>query len=298
MRISKVLGPRDSDMRTNLKGKIRNYNVPKDNPLLALHEAVVNSFHSIYEARTQNRHAGSITVRILREDTSGNPIVPINGFSVTDDGIGFNDTNFESFCTAESTNKEDIGGKGVGRFAWLVVFKKAEVDSVYGTHAGTFRRAFIFNDLLEENLAGTPCTGSETSTTVKMVGAQEDYYRQIPKNIGDIAQALVEHCAPLLMRDDAPAFTLIDGETSVDLLAHFHEFRSRDAYTDNIVVGGKDFTAIVFRFKKGHHKISFAAHGRLVTSRNVKKMLPGIPATLGDDEFVIACYVQGAVLDA
>jgi hypothetical protein len=285
-------------VRTDIRGKIKNFGVPKDNPLLAVYEAIANSFHSIYEARKQSRAAGIIDVRILRETSrEGEGLPYINGFSVSDDGIGFDDDNYASFCTAESTRKESIGGKGVGRFAWLVVFRHAYVDSVYRVEAGSFRRTFEFDANLDDELPGDPAADVEPFTVVKMVGIKNEYYHGLPKDVGEIAQAIVEHCAPMLSREDAPELTLSDGTAVLNLREYFEEYRSKWAYTEDIEVCGTQLSATVLRAKKGQHRISFAAHGRLVTSRYLSKLLPGIPPVLGDDGFVVTCYVQGDILD-
>ncbi len=46
----------------------------------------------------------------------------ITGFTIADNGIGFDGPNFESFLRADSQHKEARGGKGVDRFCWLKAF--------------------------------------------------------------------------------------------------------------------------------------------------------------------------------
>ena len=104
-------------LKTNLEGKVRNLPHFKSEALLPLFEAVVNSIQAIEERG--NLSSGEIEVRVVREeqgtlgdlDESG-----ITGFSVTDNGIGFNQLNYESFETSDSIHKQALGGKGVGRF--------------------------------------------------------------------------------------------------------------------------------------------------------------------------------------
>ena len=284
-------------MKTDIRGRIRNYTVPKENPLMAVHEAITNSFHSIYDARAKGLPAGMITIEVLREARNGNGLPYVNGFEVTDDGVGFDDENYSSFCTAESTRKERIGGKGVGRFAWLVVFRTASIDSVYRNGSGNLRRAFEFDTNLDENIAAVPTDEAERRTAVRMIGINNDYHPAMPKSIDEIAQAIVEHCAPMLLRDDAPVLVLKDGSLEIDLADYFRKLSADRAVTLDFTIGNKALKATVFRANRGEHRISFAAHGRVVTGRKLASFLPGLPPTLGSDGFVVTCFVQGDVLD-
>ena len=54
---------------------------------------------------------------------------PIEAFIVTDTGVGFTDTNYDSFQTVDSPYKAAHGGKGLGRFLWLKAFLRVEIES-------------------------------------------------------------------------------------------------------------------------------------------------------------------------
>ena len=71
-------------------------------------------------------------------------ISEINNMIVTDNGSGFDENNFSSFLESDSTYKEAIGGKGVGRFSWLHAFEKAEIESVYLDGDTPVKRSFVF----------------------------------------------------------------------------------------------------------------------------------------------------------
>src|SRR5690606_20856664 len=109
----------------------------KTEALLPVFEAVINSIHAIEDRKNFNQ--GKITVRVIREkdiqkplglegedisSESSEELRNIINFEIEDNGIGFNNENFESFNTAESTFKLERGGKGVGRFYWLKAFDK------------------------------------------------------------------------------------------------------------------------------------------------------------------------------
>ena len=93
--------------------------------------------------------------------------------------MGFNDDNFKSFNTADSTYKLHRGGKGVGRFLWLKAFDKVEIESIYGQNGTKRLRKFEFskkkwvirksNDLFESD--------EDLRTQVKLIGFKEEYRR-------------------------------------------------------------------------------------------------------------------------
>jgi hypothetical protein len=170
-------------MQTNLAGRLRNTPLPFTGGLLPLFEAVVNSIHGIEEAGISG-DGGAITVEILRkpkqrqlelertEKKKGpGALEDIIGFKVTDNGIGFTDSNLESFETLDSDYKAAKGGRGVGRLFWLKAFGSVHVVSVYKASTGRpKRRVFDFDarigvaPISDEELAGEQPAGS-TSTT-------------------------------------------------------------------------------------------------------------------------------------
>src|SRR5208283_4584647 len=107
----------------------RNTPLPISRGLHCVFEAVVNSIHSIAELSTDPDY-GAIDVQILRvpqaslqlEDDKpkrGAPTVEdIVGFTVTDNGVGFNEPNMSSFETLDSDYKASQGCRGVGRLLW------------------------------------------------------------------------------------------------------------------------------------------------------------------------------------
>src|SRR5690606_39069795 len=119
-------------LQTNLKGRLRNTSLPKSHGLMPVFEAVVNSIHSIEEKK--NSDNGRVILRINRAtqeslDFDAKSLPPILGFTMTDNGCGFDETNFKSFETLDSDHKIDKGCRGVGRLMWLKVFDLVEVES-------------------------------------------------------------------------------------------------------------------------------------------------------------------------
>jgi len=116
----------------------------------------------------------------------------IVAFTITDNGSGFTDDNFSSFCTAFSSAKADRGGKGIGRFSWLVICNTADVDSVYAGSDGKWhRRSFRFraaddwiDSAKEEVVEGV----DEFSTVVRLSGINESYTEALRKGTKVIAE--------------------------------------------------------------------------------------------------------------
>jgi hypothetical protein len=97
-------------LSTNLHGRLRNTNLPQSHGLMPLYEAVINSIHAIEEAGLRTVD-GLIDVEIKRspqyqltfdkKKRGADASDEIIGFTVTDNGIGFNDANMKSFETLD-----------------------------------------------------------------------------------------------------------------------------------------------------------------------------------------------------
>ena len=108
-------------MNTNLKGRLRNTSLPHSQGLLPVFEAVVNSMQGIDSV--SNPDQAGIVVEIVRspqsslslDDGRGKrgapPTSPIVGFKIIDDGVGFDDANFQSFETLDTDYKAKHGAK-------------------------------------------------------------------------------------------------------------------------------------------------------------------------------------------
>src|SRR5712691_1707737 len=153
-------------MDFDLPRSIKHTRLLYSDALLPVLEAVINSIHAINESDL-HRH-GTIRIDIGRDQ--GQPSLPfdnatkgalqhIRSFTILDDGIGFTDVHFRSFCTADTQQKASLGGKGIGRFLWLKAFDHAEIESTYkASDNKVYKRRFF--------LRLTP-TGVEDHTRVE-----------------------------------------------------------------------------------------------------------------------------------
>jgi hypothetical protein len=140
-------------MKATIRGRVRNTKLAKTKPLMPLFEAVINAFQSTDEAGGSGH---VIDISVERESPAlGLPTdkhCPIIGFSVADTGIGFTDSNFQSFDEMDSPYKAAQGGKGLGRFYWLVAFDGVRIESDYRGSAGQMQHRwfdFVPGDSIE-----------------------------------------------------------------------------------------------------------------------------------------------------
>ena len=105
-------------MKMDVIGRVKNVQLPVSKPLLPLFEAIMNSIQSIEDVKEKN---GTIDVEVIRD--SSTTLLPedrgtadITGFIIKDNGIGFDEKNYEAFLTSDTTYKASRGGKGIGRF--------------------------------------------------------------------------------------------------------------------------------------------------------------------------------------
>lgn len=304
-------------MNTNLVGRVRHTKLPKTSGLLPLFETVVNSIHSIEEAGLSSVN-GKIAIQIVRNtqiplnlstgDNKRGPeaVEDIVGFKVSDNGIGFNDVNMESFMTLDSEHKANKGCLGVGRLLWLKAFQSVKVSSVYEDSNGELsRRDFEFSvpaGVSNEDKGDVPA-GSARKTSVHLDGFVESYRDNARKTADAIANSLFEHCLWYFVRPGgAPTIVLTDGSDSIPLDRVFEDHMYASAETDTISIKETNFelTHVKLRTNSSQsHVIAYCAASRLVKEENIRGKIPGLYGRITDEngEFVYACYVGSTYLD-
>lgn len=303
-------------IETNLHGRLRNTSLPASNGLLPVFEAVSNSIHAIEDAGIPSQQ-GRITVQINRDpqstlgfdqeskrpgpDAKGD----IVGFTITDNGVGFNDANMESFRTLDSEYKASRGGRGVGRLLWLKAFDRAEIASVYiADNNSQKKRAFLFDarqGVSEPSL--TDAKDEARSTQIRLIGFAKKFREPAPKTAKVIARNLFEHCLWYFVRPGgAPTIVIVDDDETIDLNNVYDEHMVAGATTESIELKGSKFDLIHIKLSASSargHNIAFCAANRLVTQESLKGKIPGLFGTLCDDDtaFLYECYVSSPLLD-
>ncbi|WP_316192058.1 hypothetical protein [Bradyrhizobium sp. SZCCHNRI3018] len=263
----------------------------------------MNSFQAIRDAK---RRDGFIQIEmerdaILLEEEQGK----IRAFTITDNGIGLNDANFDSFNTAFSDHKLARGGKGLGRFTWLKAFDRVAIDSTFiepGEEAQ--RRRFIFDEDYELETEGLPepSPGRPTGTAVGLIGFREPYKGTCPRTAEQIVQKLIEHFLLVFLEDDCPRVTVIDQGLVTSVNEVFDkEFRATAA-AHEFEIKGMPFTLNGFRLttpKLSKHKLVYSANQRGVVSDKLEQYLPNLSTRLIDrdgNSFVYLGIVQSPYL--
>lgn len=297
-------------MKTNLNGRLRNTSLPVSHGLMPLFEAVVNSIHSIEESQ-ESLTGGKIRIEVVRSSQTSldlkdrkETVEKIIGFKITDNGVGFNDTNLKSFETLDTDHKVDKGCRGVGRLLWLKAFKQVKVRSVYSGEDGLEGRTFTFDAKSGLNNLTDFHDGCDIKeTTVELQDFSDTYRAAAPKTLEPISKALLEHCLWYFVRDGgAPSIVVVDGSDEIQLDELYEQYMHEAATSEEISIGDKIFSITHIKFRASsskNHALSFCAANRLVKEESLSGKMAGMHAKLTDEagDFTYSCYVSSPFLD-
>lgn len=298
---------------TNLPGRVRNVSLAPSNGLMPLFEAVSNSIHAIEEAG-RAPDEGRIKIEIRRApprlllDPDGPPVHgEIDGFTITDNGIGFNEANFESFRTLDSEHKVAKGGRGVGRLLWLKAFETVAVESVFKDDDGKYRRRTFTFDAAAGVSTGTPETLDGRGlrrTTITLSGFRDRYRQQAYKTVASIGAAIVEHCLWYFVRPGGTTNMVIedDGE-ALQLDDVYEQLMHASAVSEELTIKGEELHLLHVKLRakaNAAHVVAYCADDRVVTTEKLAGKIPGVHGRLSDQngDFVYACYVSSPTLSA
>ena len=114
----------------DLTGRIKNFDLPKNQPLIPLYEAVVNSIFAIQERQQKEIFEGKLEIirdqqEVAKLEGIDRSINEITGFKIIDNGIGLDDNNMKSFLQSDSTYRADEGsvklpGINLGGLLWVL----------------------------------------------------------------------------------------------------------------------------------------------------------------------------------
>lgn len=294
----------------NLKGRIKNFPLPKNQPLIPLFEAIVNSIHAIEERRNRGDiFDGEIMIRIFRDGQlamKGYGEIPnVESFSIIDNGIGFTDLNMESFMESDTTYKEALGGKGVGRFSWLVAFEKATVESIYQDGSSFVKRSFVFSTAqseIDDQLIDCDGTQNDNITTIRLLNYLRPYADNVPKKALTIALRIIEHCLVFFISKDCPRITLVDDDESYNLNDIFREKIQAEENSVSLQVGDEEFTLLHVKAEEvsiNGNKLYLCANNRLVEVKDLDKYITDLDRTIYEKNgFWYIGVLRGHYLDA
>lgn len=296
-------------MKTNIQGLVKSLDLKQAQGMMPLFEAISNAMDAIAEVG-KGLNAGNIDINLIRRTDFGSrsdELPLINSVTVTDDGIGFTDENLKSFEEAYTQAKVKLGGKGVGRFTYLKVFNKIQVESNFrDSIAGVTTRKFSFS--IENEVAdvvNTPAPeGAKTGTVVSLVELDSPYMAAWPRDAQAVAQRVVSHFLIRFAGRSAPEIRLHDyGIASINLLLLFDNTVLPNIQAVDFSVGEQHFHLQVLRQKgsRDAHEISYCARAREVFRGALKKLLPELPQTFleaGATHYTLKVLVTGEYLDS
>jgi len=263
----------------NLSGRVKNFPLPKHQPLVPLYEAVVNSLHAIEERKSldSSYQNGKIIIDVIRSKqvTMKDELSPVESFIVTDNGVGFTEQNMKSFLESDSTYKAQIGGKGVGRFSWLKAFSSVNVSSTYKDDGRFLKRDFVFsldNSLINDSLLECE-QASDHSTVITLNTYLHDYKKDVPKQIETIAMRIIQHCLVYFLDNDCPIIIIKDDNDRVFLNQLFRDkFKTEDNVV-NFSVNEKSFSLLSVRIGEksfSGNRLYLCANNRLVADKDLE----------------------------
>ncbi|WGQ14754.1 ATP-binding protein [Sphingobacterium faecium] len=298
----------------DLKGRVNRLRLAERNMLLPVFEAIVNSIHGIEDTKIPN---GEIEIVVERTaQTSINLDKPekkvlgeVIGFTISDNGIGFTDDNYESFKREYSTYKANRGGLGLGRFMWLKAFNDVKIDSTFYNNKIPTQRSFSFNLRATDGIDKHEVVGidkiDDRKTIVKLIGYKDPYKSKCPKRLLTIADRIVEHCLIYFLNPKCPKMILRDVDESINLNEYFSKLTIGNTFKNTFEIGNYQFKITLLKWFEHeqftYHKISLCANNREVDFFNVNKVFPDVHSKIEDVEsgkqYLIVCYIEGDYFD-
>jgi len=293
----------------NLAGRINNFPLPKNRPLIPLFEAVVNSLHAIEERRIDDPlfTNGKIKVEVIRNREDDlfemTELAAVESFIISDNGIGFNERNMQSFLESDSTYKANIGGKGVGRFSWLKTFHRVEISSIHKEKGSSLKREFIFslrNPYIDDSLEDWE-EGSDNLTSIKLDNYLSEFCQDVPKQIDTIAIKIIQHCLVYFLDNNCPQVIVQDASNSINLNRLFREKFKTEENTINFTIGNSEFNLLNVKIEdkafRGN-RLYLCANNRLVDSKNLENIIIDLDGQIFDRYgFLYVGVLTGKYLD-
>lgn len=268
-------------------------------------EAVSNSLHAVEDAfHDDYQNRGEIAVSIISAQAdSGIEII------VADNGIGLGPVRFEAFCTTDTDNKIERGGKGVGRLLWLDAFEHISVVSIFADQGKSYRRAFKFRldmrDQITDETLEEIAESAPTGTVVTFKGLRDNAYKaKFPSQPATIVKHFGSHFFADFILGRSPRVVVdIDGNATT-FPEEIQNLKIEDRGTAAIETedfGPLNLASFICHKAAsanfdGLHQMHLVANGRTVTTRKIDGLVGIGRFGPGDDRVYHGC-VTGGFLD-
>ena len=296
----------------SVAGQVRQLKLAQSKALWPLFETVINSIQSLEDTNDENK---IITIEALRNP---HPQIRINadgtkteeqthfeGFIVTDNGNGFDSTNYKSFMEAYSELKVRKGCKGIGRFLWLKAFEEVSINSTYTEDGKWFNRSFTFSiaDVQPEENVKQLVGDSYTRQTQVFLKQFKPMYRDfVAYKLESLARKIIEHCLPYFIMGTCPTIELRDNRGEAFQLNSYYESTYKESLDqEQMSLKSKTYTLYHMLLDKGaeKHELHLCANNREVKSFDLAKKIPNMQDRLEKDEGGVyyVGYLMGDYLD-
>lgn len=275
---AKTLAPITLEME--LGGRLRNIGRPK-HWYMAIAEAIKNSMDAIEEANEKTERDGWIEVRLERAEdlaSKGGAPRPVRHVTIRDNGVGFDEKNFKSFCKPDSLYKAARGGKGVGRLVCIQAFRQMQVESVFQEDSAWKKRNFVFQQETPELAANLRVNGEvDWLTQVKLSELRDEYSPLASIQFDHLLDWLTEHFLPPLLEKPTWLKSLVvkDGRKTKDLTQLVSGGAS---WAEDFKVKTYDFAAKCYALKNlgKSDMVRLVAGGRVVdaNTRSIEHYIP------------------------
>lgn len=288
-------------MKFNFKNRVRNFKFSVGDIFVPLFEAIMNSMQSIEE--TKDLQDKYINIKIERDNYRiGDFVSGIFAIEITDNGIGFTEHNYESFCTSDSDYKVEIGGKGVGRINWLKAFELVQVNSTYVENNKTYNRSFDFsidNEIHNEELKEVD--NAIIQTKIKLIDLKQEFREATEVSLKEIASKIIEHFATYFVIGAMPQISISDDDTYIDLNEFFEKEKFITTKYETLLSNNTTFNlrhVFLNASTNAKHKIYICAQNRVVCSYDITN-IKDLPTTFNIDgkKAIYQCYLSGEFLD-
>lgn len=279
-------------LRQELVGRLRNITKLK-NWQMAVAEAIQNAMDAIVDSG----RTGQVSVHIERVKdlaASGDGNLPVRTIIVRDNGIGFNDENFASFCTPDSLKKQKRGGKGLGRLTCLQAFQRVRVRSIFKNGEGWKERNVTLQCESPELAAKeSPSDGTDFSTEVRLEDLRHEFETTATVKFDDLAEWLAEHFLPALVERPKwlGSLSLNDSTDQVDLM---RVIEGGAQWVQKFKVRGYDFRAVCYSVASGNKQdmVRLVAGGRIVhaNTRPLDFYLPHLSSISQKESHLVLVY--------
>ncbi|MCY4088538.1 MAG: ATP-binding protein [Candidatus Saccharibacteria bacterium] len=278
----------------------------------ALAEALINAIEAIEESKISN---GKISIELERQGTKpeldfGKILTPtIKSVTITDNGIGFDKDNLESFETVYSNHKK--GGRGFGRFYFPVFFQDISVKSIY-QQDGKFKeckfqfgRDYEIVDQLSESVI-TP-SNKQNCTKLTLANPKLSGKEEFNPSLKYFAHRILEKMPHFFISDNnCPEVTLKEeGEkhlTLNKLIGKKSDLDIQIESEDSFRIRKAQFHYIFFKIFECRNQASYihlVAHRRVFRTKALHEYIPEYRSdfTENDRKYVVHIYITGKYLD-